>query len=536
MSQPAASSGAVDATTAQVFQLDSFLDHLRPLSPLGRQVIRSLSTSPFLPPSRWRQEITALKALDLALQARLRDDDPFRPDDLQSLPTLERPLRRLRAHENLGDADLFEVKQLLYFGRQLLLHARGLGDLPSPDSPREKWLQQLLTILHPGGLSTPRFSLVDALAPALTHARKAHQQARDAFLQCRQEVENDVLQNTPGRFDLKGRFFPDNPASLDLPTAGLIERDGGLYPADADLIKAANLLTATEIELHRQEDIQRARLSDTLRNELPRILDFRQELLRFDLRLARVHLRQQFQGTWPEVRSPDKNSTPSLSLRNARHPILLDTLGPDRVQPLDVDLTHPATLVLGPNMGGKTALLKTIGLFQWCAQMALPVVADRFTTSYVERLVYIGADEPGQVHETGLSSFGREVTRFVDYWDAEGQTFWFLDEPARGTHPEEGAHHARTIIDARKRRGDRLLVATHFPELASASNLGRLQIRGLQATSTELEALLSDRNDPRPLVERLQSLMDYGVDAVSLGEVPRDAARIARALGLKIDL
>lgn len=522
-------SAALDERTARVIGAEAYLQRLSPSSVLASREVRKLLRAPYPPFSLWKSERVALLLLEEQLGQRDAENKaPFLPRDLEDLPTLERPLRKLEAAEPLGDTDFFEVKHFLFLTRKILCSAQGLGQLPTEDSPVFADLISLLQAIHPGGTETPRFYLADALDEELAAARKELGATRAHFQALRSSKEECILDKVPGRFDLRGYFLPEDPTHPGL--AALHRREDQTYELrSSSLQKAGEDLQAWEERVEEVESKVRRRLSETLRAKLPFFKDLLKILVEFDLRLARVHLRAQLRGVWPQ---PGE----TLELLKGRNPLLEDRCGRERIQAIDVTLKDQATILLGPNMGGKSALLKTLGLFQWAAQMGLPVPAERFVFPPLERVIYVGSEAEGEDSEQdpGLSSFGREVLRFLSFWNLEGPSFWLLDEPARGTHPEEGAEQVVKILKARRLRGDLLLIATHFPKLATVEDVGRLQIRGLTVDDQTLQRVLSDQDDSRTLLERLQTLMDFGVDSVETGEVPRDAARIARALGFPI--
>jgi hypothetical protein len=186
-------------------------------------------------------------------------------------------------------------------------------------------------------------------------------------------------------------------------------------------------------------------------------------------------------------------------------------------------------------MGGKSVLLRVVGLCQWAAQCGLPVPARRCDFAPVAQITYVGSEEPGvRAAEEGLSSFGREIRRLVRHRDRDAHpVLWLLDEVGRGTHPLEGAAIAVDIIEALAERGDRLLVATHFPEVAAMHDVRRYRIAGLCGED------LPVASEPAQMSygaweEALRAAMDYRpveLDPAERAEIPRDARLVARLLG-----
>jgi DNA mismatch repair protein MutS2 len=152
-----------------------------------------------------------------------------------------------------------------------------------------------------------------------------------------------------------------------------------------------------------------------------------------------------------------------IRLFEARHPLL----DPHTVVPLDIDLA-PGTFALvitGPNTGGKTVTLKTVGLMAAMAQAGLhiPVQSGSELSMFHDLHADIG-DE--QSIEQSLSTFSGHITNIIRILkDADNRVLVILDELGAGTDPQEGAALARAILSHLLARGVTTFVATHYPEL-----------------------------------------------------------------------
>ncbi len=160
---------------------------------------------------------------------------------------------------------------------------------------------------------------------------------------------------------------------------------------------------------------------------------------------------------------PAAGTSPTLKLLEARHPLL----DPQTVVPIDID-PKPGTralVITGPNTGGKTVSLKTVGLLALMAQsgMHIPAQSESELPLFQDIFADIG-DE--QSIEQSLSTFSSHITNIIHILKkADARCLVILDELGAGTDPQEGAALARAILSHLLERGITTFVATHYPEL-----------------------------------------------------------------------
>lgn len=165
----------------------------------------------------------------------------------------------------------------------------------------------------------------------------------------------------------------------------------------------------------------------------------------------------------PKKLPEDKNPRITLKLRQARHPLL----DPATVVPTDVDLAPQtyAVIITGPNTGGKTVALKTVGLMSAMAQSGLHIPAQSGSELSMFESIYADIGDEQSI-EQSLSTFSGHITNIIRILKkADHRTLVILDELGAGTDPQEGAAIARAILQHLLERGIATFVATHYPEL-----------------------------------------------------------------------
>jgi DNA mismatch repair protein MutS2 len=171
----------------------------------------------------------------------------------------------------------------------------------------------------------------------------------------------------------------------------------------------------------------------------------------------------------------EPDDEPRLSLRGMRHPLLIGSAG--EVVPNDVLLSGGSALVVsGPNAGGKTVALKSLGLAAWMARAGVPIPAEPGSAIgwFSPVLSEVGDD---QSLVRSLSTFSAHVENIAAILELAGEhALVLLDEVAAGTDPEEGSALAAAVLEALVARGAAVAVTTHYERLKElAAEGGALQ-------------------------------------------------------------
>ncbi|MDM5229813.1 endonuclease MutS2 [Lysinibacillus pakistanensis] len=218
-------------------------------------------------------------------------------------------------------------------------------------------------------------------------------------------------------------------------------------------------------EIHRlkmkeQAEIERIllALSAMVEEVAPDLFNLVKVLGEIDVILAKGKYGQANKCTMPKM-----NNDGYIRLVRARHPLLpIDTAVANDIE-FGKDIT--AIVITGPNTGGKTVTLKTVGLCTLMAQAGLPVPAlDGSELAVFKQLFADIGDE--QSIEQSLSTFSSHMVNIVDILQKfDHESLVLFDELGAGTDPQEGAALAISILDEVHGRGARVMATTHYPEL-----------------------------------------------------------------------
>ncbi len=292
-----------------------------------------------------------------------------------------------------------------------------------------------------------------------------------------------------------------------------------------------------ELQLEEEREVERilAQLSALVAEEGPSIVRTVEALAEMDLAFAKARYTEDIKAVEAQL-VPFKKLSPAghaplhhpgsvLRLINARHP-LLDAA---TVVPVDVylDDSHYIVVITGPNTGGKTVTLKTVGLLTLMAQAGLHIPAREDSALTVFEGVYADIGDEQSI-EQSLSTFSAHmanITRILD--QANERCLVLLDELGAGTDPVEGAALAQAILNRQVQRGITTFVATHYSELKTYAHA----TPGVENASVEfdLETLsptyeltigLPGRSNALSIASRLGLPPDIVADA--RGHVPTD--------------
>lgn len=214
------------------------------------------------------------------------------------------------------------------------------------------------------------------------------------------------------------------------------------------------------LETKEQEEIEKILID--LTNEIAAITEFikinYEALIKLDVIFARSEFSLKY-----DCREPRLNNKGYLSLKRARHPLL----DKETVVPIDIHLGREFTtlLITGPNTGGKTVALKTVGLFALMAASGLQIPAAEGSEVAVFEGIYADLGDEQSI-EQSLSTFSAHMTNIVSILDHMTiNSLVLMDEVGSGTDPVEGAALAMAILEHLRKQQIRTVATTHYSEL-----------------------------------------------------------------------
>ncbi len=202
-----------------------------------------------------------------------------------------------------------------------------------------------------------------------------------------------------------------------------------------------------------------------------------EEYVEFEITLAKVKLGRSYRGVFPDLKERG-----ILKIISGVHPLLVLKENQDKkIKPVCNDfIVEQGLLISGPNLGGKTVSLKTIGLLVLMAQTGFPVPA-KFAEVPVFSKVFVDMGDDQDIFQ-GESSFSSHLRNLKEILiQADDKSLILLDEPGKGTSPEEGMALASAVVEELLNRGAKVVLTTHSQSLKAIA----LRIKNLKIAKME---------------------------------------------------
>lgn len=378
----------------------------------------------------------------------------------------------------LEPADFLDIKSTLIASRELkkLLERRAADCLRLAEIARSLFMPQGLVDAISRTISD-KGTVLDSASPKLASLRAQVRVAHERLLSRLQRYLTDsqsasmlqeaIITQRDGRYviplraEFKGRI---KAIVHDQSSSGAT-----LFVEPLAVVELNN--TYRELQMAEREEERRilAELSTQIGMQAEGLINGVQALAELDLAFAKAKYAQEIRASEPILhpierrQSAARNRKPVFRLLHARHPLL----DPDTVVPINMELAPGvyALVITGPNTGGKTVTLKTVGLLVLMAQSGLHIPAQSGSELACFKTVWADIGDEQSI-EQSLSTFSGHMTNIINILThADSRSLVILDELGAGTDPQEGAALARAILAHLLDANITTLVATHYPEL-----------------------------------------------------------------------
>ena len=408
-------------------------------------------------------------------------------------------LARLRVQASLSMPELLSVAMLLRTAERVKAYGNSDQDpsakkrsqtQPEPEEGFRDSLTDFFNGLDPLGAFYREIDrcilseeeMADDASSGLLSVRR---RMKNAQSKVRDELNRLVVSNGSWLRDhvitmRNGRYCLPVKSECRAQVPGMIHDESGsgstVFIEPLAVVKLNNEIRELEIAEKKEIEAVLAKLSEEAAGHEDALRADLQILSHLDFVFAKAALAKEMNAVRP-VFSGDR----SLELRAARHPLL----DPKTAVPIDVRLgeTFDTLIVTGPNTGGKTVSLKTVGLLTLMGQAGLHIpAADGSKLGLFEEVYADIGDE--QSIEQSLSTFSSHMKNLTAILRRAGEdSLVLLDELCAGTDPEEGANLAIAILNALRQRGSRSMATTHYSEL----KLYALTTEGVENASCEFD-------------------------------------------------
>ena len=448
-------------------------------SPLGKSLCRELSPSSDLEEIRTRQAQTT----DAVNRVRLKGSVSF-----SGLREIGGSLKRLEIGSSLSIPELLSISSVLTVASRAKAYGRRDTEDPpvfTPRFPGQKPPKQAEVAEYVPDSLDPLFQSIEPLtplnneikrcilsedeiadeaSPGLSRVRRSikaaadriHTQLNSILNSHRTYLQDAVITMRDGRYCLPVKAEYKNQVS------GMVHDQSAtgstLFIEPMAIVKLNNEIR--ELEIQEQKEIE-AVLASLSNEAAPHIEELRlnMELLaQLDFIFAKADLSRQYRCSAPVF-----NDKGRIHIKDGRHPLL----DPQKVVPINIWLgkNFDLLIVTGPNTGGKTVSLKTVGLFTLMGQAGLHIPAWEGSELAVFDEVF--ADIGGeQSIEQSLSTFSAHMTNIVSILQqADSRSLCLFDELGAGTDPTEGAALAIAVLSFLHNMKCRTMATTHYSEL-----------------------------------------------------------------------
>jgi len=504
--------------------IDTLIKHAA--TPLGRATAESLLPSPDLEDVKRR-----LTATDEAYTAdRLKGAAPF-----GGIADIRASLKRASIGGMLNAAELLDIANTVRGGRRMKRHVAQLHDdhpLPLLHALAEQLKEHKEVEDAIMRCIDDQAEVLDAASPELAAVRR---ELRGGEARVREKLEQMIRSSSVQKMlqdaiiTIRGdRYVIPVKQEYRSHFGGIVHDQSGsgatLFIEPESVVQMNNRLR--ELRVSEEKEIEKVLQKLTaMAAEVAEDLRIDLDLLgQLDFAFAKARLAHEMRATMPRM-----NDRGYIKLKRGRHPLLAK----DAVVPLDIELgnNYTAIIVTGPNTGGKTVSLKTIGLLSLMAMAGLFVPAEDGSQLCVFDAIYADIGDEQSI-EQNLSTFSSHLTNIIRILKSmTPKSLVLLDELGAGTDPAEGSALAIAILEHMHQLGCRLVATTHYSELKAYAYNRKGVINAsmefdIQTLSPTYRLLVGvpGRSNAFAIAERLG--LPHGIIEHARGEVSEEDMRV----------
>lgn len=455
---------AVDHRMLHTLEYDKVVERMVPFaaSRIGKEKVRQLT-----PLKRLSDAEKALAATAEGVDVlRLKDDVP-----LGGIRDIRQALKRARIGSMLSSSELLDVASTVYSGRRLkrfLLDVVEGEDLSLPIIERQT--ERLTPLMS---LEKAIRRVIDEHGEIVDHASEELQKIRQAIRRTEGEIRKKLEQMVKSRryrnmlqepivTMRQDRYVIPIKQEYRAQVGGIVHDQSAsgatLFIEPQSTVALNHRLREWQWQEEREEERLLRELTEKVAKTHDPLWINIEVLAELDLIFAKASYARYMNASLPKL-----NDRGYLHLHQARHPLI----APEDVVPIDVRLgeTYRALVVTGPNTGGKTVTLKTIGLLTLMAMSGLFIPAQDGSEIAVFEHVFADIGDEQSI-EQNLSTFSGHMANIIRILaDLSENSLILLDELGAGTDPTEGAALAIALLDHIIQRGCRVVATTHYNEL-----------------------------------------------------------------------
>ena len=387
---------------------------------------------------------------------------------LSGIRDIRDSLKRLEIGSALGIPELLSISSLLTVAARAKAYGHHEESEEFPDDSLDQMFRSLEP-LTPANNEIKRCiiseeEISDNASPGLHKVRRSmhgindriHTQLNSILNSCRSYLQDAVITMRDGRYCLPVK------AEYKSQVNGMVHDQSStgstLFIEPMAVIQLNNELRTLEIQEQKEIEAVLADLSNQLTPYTTELAIDLQILTRLDFIFAKAALSRHFKCSEPKF-----NTEGRIHIKDGRHPLL----DPQKVVPITVWLgtDFDLLMVTGPNTGGKTVSLKTVGLFTLMGQAGLHIPAFEGSELAVFEEVFADIGDEQSI-EQSLSTFSAHMTNIVNILNqADNRSLCLFDELCSGTDPTEGAALAIAILNFLHNMKCRTMATTHYSEL-----------------------------------------------------------------------